>query len=314
MDDNTTIEKELLKTGVSRRDFMKYCGLITAALGMSAGAIPKIAEAVMRKKRPSVVWLHFAECTGCTEAFLRSTYPWVADVILDTISLDYHETIMAAAGQQAEEILEETIKKNKGNFIAVAEGAIPTGEGGIYGQIAGRTLLEIGRKVLIDSNPVAVICVGSCACFGGVQAAAPNPTEAKSVGEALNIKTINIAGCPPNAINIMATVMHYLLLKKFPDLDEYNRPLFAYGQSVHDQCPRRAHFDNEEFVEEFGDEASMKGWCLRQLGCKGPETFNNCPSVKFNDGTGWPIEAGHPCIGCSEPGFWDSLSPFYEAE
>ncbi|MBW2090646.1 MAG: hydrogenase small subunit [Deltaproteobacteria bacterium] len=314
MGDKNTIEQRLRQTGVSRRDFMKYCGLVTAALGMSSTAIPKVAEAVMGKRRPSVVWLHFAECTGFTEAFFRTTYPWAADIILDAVSLDYHETIMTAAGYQAEEILEKTITENKGEFIAVVEGAIPTKDAGMFGRIANRTCLEIGQKVLVDSNPVAVLCVGSCACFGGVQAAEPNPTGAKSVGEALGIKTINLSGCPPNSINMAATVMHYLLLEKLPDLDEYNRPLFAYGKSVHDQCPRRSHFDNDEFVREFGDEASMKGWCLRQVGCKGPETFNNCPTVKFNDGTSWPIEAGHPCIGCAETDFWDTLSPFYEAE
>ncbi|MBW1709423.1 MAG: hydrogenase small subunit [Deltaproteobacteria bacterium] len=314
MDDKNTIEKKLSEIGVSRRDFMKFCGLVTTALGLSAAAIPRVAEAIMIKKRPPVVWLHFAECTGCTEAFFRSTYPWAAEIILDTISLDYHETIMTAAGYQAEEILDKTIRENKGNFIAVVEGAIPTKDNGIYGRMGGRTFLEIGRKVLVDSNPIAVLCVGNCASFGGLQAAAPNPTEAKSVGEALDLKTINISGCPPNAINIVATMVHYLLLEKLPALDEYNRPLFAYGKSVHDQCPRRSHFDNEEFVQEFGDEAAMQGWCLRQVGCKGPETFNNCPIVKFNDGTSWPVEAGHPCIGCAEPEFWDALSPFYEGE
>ena len=312
MGDNRTIDERLLEKGVSRRDFMKYCGFIAAALGLSSSWLQRMAEAIMTKKRPSVVWLHFAACTGCTESFIRSTYPWVREIILDTVSLDYHETVMAAAGHQAEEVLQKTIRENKGNFIAIAEGAIPTKEGAIYGRIGGRPFLELGRKVLVDARPMTVICVGTCASFGGVQAAVPNPTGAKSVGEALGIRTINISGCPPNAINMVATVVHYLLLGKLPALDDFGRPLFAYRETIHDQCPRRKHYEKDEFIQEFGDEGAMRGWCLRQVGCRGSDTYNNCPTVKWNDGTSWTVEAGHPCIGCSQPDFWDSMSPFYK--
>jgi NiFe hydrogenase small subunit HydA len=161
MDDNRSIEERLLEMGVSRRQFMKYCGFVAATLGLSATWLPKIAEAIVTQKRPSVVWLHFAECTGCTESFIRSSYPWVREIILDTVSLDYHETIMAAAGHQAEEVLQNTIKKNKGKFIAIVEGAIPTKDNGIYGRIGGRSFLEIGKEVLVDAKPIAVICVGA---------------------------------------------------------------------------------------------------------------------------------------------------------
>jgi [NiFe] hydrogenase small subunit len=147
---------------------------------------------------------------------------------------------------------------------------------------------------------------------GGVQAAKPNPGGYVGVGDALGVKTLNIPGCPPNPINFVGTVVNYLLLGKLPALDNLGRPVFAYGNTIHDKCPRRSHFENDEFVEEFGSEEAAMGYCLYQLGCRGPETFNNCPIVKFNDGTSWPVEAGHPCIGCSEPNFWDSMSPFYE--
>jgi [NiFe] hydrogenase small subunit len=132
------------------------------------------------------------------------------------------------------------------------------------------------------------------------------------VGEAIGIKTVNIAGCPPNPINFVGTVVNYLLLGKLPALDDLGRPLFAYGKTVHDQCPRRGHFEMGEFVTEFGSEEAKMGYCLYEMGCKGPDTFNNCPTAKFNDGTSWPVEAGHPCIGCSEPNFWDKMSPFFK--
>ena len=132
------------------------------------------------------------------------------------------------------------------------------------------------------------------------------------MGEALGIKTVNIAGCPPNPINFVGTVVNYLLLGKLPALDSLGRPLFAYGQTIHDNCPRRGHFENGEFVTEFGSKEAAEGYCLYKVGCRGPETYNNCGIVKFNDGTSWPVQAGHPCIGCSQPDFWDKFTPFYQ--
>jgi [NiFe] hydrogenase small subunit len=298
--------------GISRRDFMKFCGMLTATMGLSSSFIPKVAEVFAQpKQRPPVIWLHFAECTGCSEAVLRSMYPWIDELLLDVISMEYHETIMAAAGHQAEENLKGAVEKYKGKFICVVEGAIATAFNGAYGKIGGRTFLEIANEVC--KQALAVICIGTCSSYGGVQAAAPNPGGYKGVGEALGIKTVNIPGCPPNPINFVGTVVNYLLLGKLPELDQVGRPLFAYGKTIHDTCPRRSHFENDEFVKEFGSKEAEMGYCLYQVGCKGPDTYNNCAIVKYNDGAGWPIGAGHPCIGCSEPNFWDKMAPFFKA-
>jgi [NiFe] hydrogenase small subunit len=202
------------------------------------------------------------------------------------------------------------VKKYACKFICVVEGAIATKFDGGYGKIAGRTFLDIAKEVI--PKAAGVICIGSCSGFGNIPAAKPNPGGYKSVGEALGIKTVNIAGCPPNPVNFVGTVVNYLLLGKLPALDDLGRPLFGYGKSIHDQCPRRSHFENEEFVEQFGSEEAAMGYCLYKMGCRGPETYNNCPVAKFNDGTSWPVEAGAPCIGCSEPKFWDNFTPFYE--
>jgi [NiFe] hydrogenase small subunit len=237
-------------------------------------------------------------------------YPWIDELVLEILDIEYHETIMAAAGHQAEEQLKSAVAKYKGKFICVVEGAIATKYNGGYGKVGGRTFLEIGKEVCTQA--AGVICIGSCSAFGNIQAAAPNPGGYVSVGEALGIKTVNIAGCPPNPVNFVGTIVNYLLFGKLPDLDNLGRPLFAYGKTIHDQCPRRSHFENDEFVEVFGSEEAAAGYCLFKVGCRGPETFNNCPIAKFNDGTSWPIQAGHPCIGCSEPGFWDKFTPFYE--
>jgi [NiFe] hydrogenase small subunit len=303
--------ERLEEKGVSRRDFMRYCTFLTATMGLSVSYVPKVAEVFAApRERPPLIWLHFGECTGCSEGLLRTIYPYVDELVLEILSVEYHETIMAAAGQQAEDQLHAAMKKYAGKFICVVEGSIATKFNGGYGKIAGRSFLDIAKEVVPQA--AATIAIGSCASWGGIPAAKPNPGGYKGVGAALGMKVINIPGCPPNPINLVGTVVNYLLLGKLPDVDSMGRPKFAYGQLIHDRCPRRGHFENEEFVEEFGSKEAAMGYCLYKLGCRGPETYNNCPVAKFNDGTSWPVEAGHPCIGCSQPDFWDTMTPFYE--
>lgn len=303
--------EKLKKKGVSRREFMKFCTALTATMGLSSSFVPKMADVfAATTERTPVIWLHFGECTGCTESILRTTYPWIDEVLFDILSIEYLQTVMAASGHQAEENLHNAVEKYNGKFICVVEGSIATKFGGAYGKVGGRTFLEIAKDVC--PKAAAVVSIGTCASFGGIPAAAPNPGGYKGVGDALGIKTVNIPGCPPNPINLIGTIVNFLLLGKLPDLDEKGRHLFAFGKTIHDQCPRRSHFENEEFVEEFGSEEAALGYCLYKVGCKGPDTYNNCPIAKFNDGTSWPVEAGHPCIGCSEPDFWDEMTPFYE--
>ncbi len=303
---NTTLDPQ-----VSRRGFLKGCTIAAAALGLSETMVPKLVEAATSSHRPPVVWLHFQECTGCTESLLRASHPDIARLILDVISLDYHETVMAAAGHQAEEILHEAVDKNAGKFILVVEGAIPTAAGGIYCKVAGKTAMDTLAE--IAPKAAAIISMGTCASFGGIQAAAPNPTGAVGVKDLVSgTPVINIPGCPPNPVSFLGTVLHYLTFKRLPQLDSLNRPLFAYGRRIHDHCERRPHFDEGRFAEQFGDEFHKAGYCLYKVGCKGPETFSNCPAVRFNDVDVWPVSVGHGCAGCTEPNFWDTMTPFYE--
>jgi len=306
---------QLEHKGVSRRDFLKFCSFVSATMGLAPSMTPKVAEALTAPQRPPVVWLSFSECTGCPESLLRTTYPWIDELLLEIISLDYSETVMAASGQAAEDALHATVKKYPGKFICVVDGAIPTADNGIYGMINGKTMIEIAKEIC--PKALANICIGTCSSFGGVAAAKPNPTGAKdlesALGSALTTPVVKIPGCPPNGINLVATIVNFLLFGKLPDLDTKKRPLFAYGKTIHDTCPRRSHYEMGEFVTEFGSKEAALGYCLFQLGCKGPETYNNCAIVKWNDGTSWPVQAGHPCIGCSEPDFWDKMSPFYKS-
>jgi hydrogenase small subunit len=303
---------ELLRErGVSRRDFLKFCSAMTAAMALPATFAPKVAQALDEVKRPPLVWLEFQDCAGDTEALLRSANPTVGELVLDILSVDYHETIMAAAGHQAEAALEKTITDYRGKYICVVEGAIPMKDGGVYGCVGGRTHLDRARQVC--GGALATIAVGTCATYGGIPAAVPNPTGAVGVREAVPGATvINLPGCPVNADNLTATVVHYLVFGKIPALDGHGRPLFAYGKRIHDNCERRPHFDAGQYVEHWGDEGHRKGFCLYRMGCKGPATFHNCPTQRYNDKTSWPVGSGHGCAGCSEPAFWDTMGPLYK--
>ncbi len=289
---------------VSRRDFLKFCGLVAASLGLPMGAGVQIAEAVAALKRPPVIWLSGQECTGCTETLLRSTHPTVDHLILDLISLDYHEALSTPAGHLAEEAKKKSMEENQGKFILVVDGAIPLKDGGIYCQIGGRPVVDILKETA--AKAAAVVAIGSCASWGGIPSASPNPTGAVSAQEALGekFKVINIPGCPPNPYNFLATVLYFVTFKKLPALDDKARPMFAYRRLIHEGCERRPHFDAGRFALEFDDDGHRRGWCLYKLGCKGPETYNNCPAVLFGDvgARSWPVGTGCPCFGCSEKG------------
>lgn len=302
----------LLSHGVHRRDFLKFCSVMAGTLVLPDRYVNQIANALETTIRPPVIWLNFQDCAGNTESFLRANNPNVADLVLDILSIDYQEVIMAAAGHQAEAARRDTMERHKGQYIMVVEGSIPTGEEGIYCCVAGHTAEHILAEVAADA--AAIIAVGTCSAYGGIPAAAPNPTGAKGVQDLVAGTTpiINLPGCPMNVPNLSATIVHYLTFGSWPALDQFNRPLFAYGSRIHDDCERRAHFDAGQFVEEWGDEAHRKGWCLYKMGCKGPETSHNCSIVRWNDGTSWPIAAGHGCVGCAEPNFWDSMGGLYE--
>jgi hydrogenase small subunit len=308
---DSSLRRELAARGVSRRDFMQFCAGMAALLGLPRSAAANIANALETKPKPTLVWLEFQDCAGNTESFLRASKPSAAEVILDLLSVDYHETIMAAAGKRAEEALAKAIADNKGKYIVVIEGSIPFGAGGAYCTIGGRSAVDIAREVC--EHAMAVVAVGTCAAFGGLPAAAPNPTTATSVEDAVpGIETlINLPACPVNAENLTALVTYFLTYNKWPATDRLHRPLFAYGKSIHDACERRAHFDAGQYVEQWGDAGHRAGFCLYKMGCKGPATFQNCPNVGWNDNTNWPIGCGHPCIGCAEPAFWDRMTPFY---
>lgn len=305
------LPEALESRGISRRDFVSFCSAMLATLALPQRYLGAVENALTKTTRPIVVWLEFQDCTGNTESVLRSSDPPVADIVLDLLSWEYHETIMAGAGKQAESALHRVVTEEKGKYIAIVEGSIPIADGGVYCTIGGRSALDIATEVC--NNSAVNIAVGACAWDGGIVRASPNPTGAVGLQQAVpGINIVNLGGCPHNIANTTAVLVHYLTFKKLPPLDQYNRPLFAYGNVIHDQCERRAHYDAGRFVEAWDDEGSRKGWCLYKMGCKGPDATYNCPTVRWNQGTSWPVKSGHGCIACASPRFWDTMSPFYK--
>ncbi|MCF4007182.1 hydrogenase small subunit [Corynebacterium uropygiale] len=310
------LRDNLIARGVSRRDFMKMCGALASVYAVGspalAGGFEAQAEEIEQKlgdvRKPNVVWLQLQECTGCMESVLRSGGTTIEELVLNLLSVNYNELVMAAAGHAADHAMEEI---NAAEHILVVNGSVPVKENGIYCMIGGKTAEQVLREAAEHAS--VILAVGACAVYGSVQAAKPNPTGAVGVDEIITDKpVINVSGCPPIGDVITATITYLLTHGKPPEVDAEGRPLFAYDQRIHDSCPRRAHFDAGQFVRSFDDEGARNGWCLYKVGCKGPSTFSPCPIIQWNLRSGWPIGQGHPCIGCTEKDFFDRFTPFYD--
>ncbi|NNK82329.1 MAG: hydrogenase small subunit [Flavobacteriaceae bacterium] len=305
-----TYYESIKKQGYSRRDFMKFSAFIAAYMGLESTMIGQVAKALETTPRLPVIWEHFQECTCCSESFIRSDHPIVADIILDKISLDYTQTLMAASGHQAEAAKHDTMKKYKGEYILCVEGSVPMGDDGNYCCIAGKS----AKDTLIEAaeGAKAIIAWGSCAASGCVQAAKPNPTKATPIHKIIKNKPIiRVPGCPPIGEVMAGVIVHVVTFGRLPELDKQGRPKAFYAKRVHDSCYRRPYYDAGLFAQSFDDQNAKDGYCLYKVGCKGPLTYNSCGTIKWNNGVSYPIQSGHGCIGCSEDGFWD-FGPFYE--
>jgi len=267
------------------------------------------------------IWFQASACSGCVVAVLNGAAPSVRDLIVDQIapghhvSLRFQQTVMAGAGEVALEILAATEQAKEG-YLLVVDGALPTAAGGRFGLAAkkGAHSTMHARALELAKAASAIVALGTCAAYGGMHAAAPNPSGCVSVSQALadaGIKrpVINIPGCPPHPDWFTGTVAHALLfgLPGPDELDGAGRPKRFYGRLLHDLCPRRGDFEAHKFASAIGEPG-----CLYELGCKGPWTHADCPEREFNHGVNWCVKAGSPCHGCVEPFFPDVSCPIYE--
>lgn len=298
----------LSSRGVTRRDFMKLCGTIAVAAGLGELATPRVAQALedsvigaTEGNLYPVIWIEGASCTGCTESFAQVESPDPASIILEMISLNYSETLSAAAGWSMEEAKEQTIEA--GNYILVYEGAVLEGWDGQALRVANKPGTEHLEEAAANAN--AVVAVGSCAVNGGWMGAKPNSSDACGVQQYLekvgiDVPIVNIPGCPVNPEWLVSVLVEVVLMNELPELNKDNKPAAIFDQTVHDNCERRGHFENGEFVYQFGSEEEALGYCLYPLGCKGPQTKANCGVVMWNNRRSWCVQAGTPCIGCCE--------------
>jgi hydrogenase small subunit len=297
------------KRNLSRRSFMKTCMAVTGILGLPPLMLPEVVAAAEKNPLPPVIWLHGHECTGCDEAFVRSQSPLASDVVLNLISLEYMDVLSAAAGEPLEKHLSETMKKYSGQYLLAVEGAVPLADDGTYCMVGGKPFVENLKEVA--KGAAAIIEVGSCASWGGIQAAKPNPTKSVSVSDVISGKPIiKVPGCPPIPEVLTGVIMHYLLFGQIPPLDSKGRPKQFFGNRIHDTCYRRAFFDSGMFVEKFDDAGAKAGWCLYKMGCRGPEAYNSCGNMRWWNGLSYPIQSGAPCVACASNNFWDN-DPFY---
>lgn len=305
-----TVGQLLSAHGVSRRAFLQFCSVLASMLALPAGSGRAMAQALAASPRQSVIWLSFQECTGCTESITRSDSPSLEGLIFDLISLDYHHTLQAASGEAAEAAREAAMKANAGKYLVLVDGSIPGKDTAFYSTIAGVSNHDMLLETVRDA--AAVVAVGTCAAFGGLPVAQPNPTGARSVMDLVRDKpVVNVPGCPPIPVVMTGVIAHFLTFGTLPELDAKGRPKAFYGETIHDRCYRRPFYEQGKFAHSFDDEGARRGWCLYELGCKGPTTYNACATTKWNGHTSFPIESGHGCLGCSEPDFWDKGS-FYK--
>ena len=273
-----TLGEHLEASGVSRREFLEFCGQMAVLLGLTEMAAPRVAAALEGVKRPVVIWIQLQECTGCVESILRSGEPSIGELILNLVSLDYSHTLMAASGTAAEAALAASMKANMGEYLLVVTGSVPLAEDGIYTTMGGRTAKDV--LVEVAAGAKAIFAVGACAHWGSVQAAKPNPTGAVGVGDVIKDKPIvHLTGCPPIAETITATLVHYLTFGGIPALDSDGRPLFAYGARIHDQCPRRANFDAGQYVEALRRRRRPPGLVPVQGGLQGAGDLQPLPDL-----------------------------------
>ncbi|MCJ7569076.1 MAG: hydrogenase small subunit [Anaerolineales bacterium] len=299
---------------ISRRDFLKYCGATAGALGLTASGFARLQEVLALEGGQPVVWLQGQNCTGCSVSLLNTIhYMTIDELLLNTIDLEFHSTVMAAAGDLAVSAAEAAL--STGGYVLVVEGAIPTAEEGRYCYLwPGMTALDGVRA--FSENAAAILAVGTCAAYGGIPAGDPNPTGAMGVSDILDGKpVVNLPGCPAHPDWIVGTIAHLLAYGEVLPLDSKGRPKAYYQRTVHSDCPNQKHHAQNFFAGELSEAG-----CLSKLGCQGQWTGADCPVRKWNSGgageygVNWCIEARNPCQGCTEPDFPDGKSPLYTLE
>lgn len=281
--------------------------LLTEGKAFTARRIAEEAREMIKNKsarKINAIWLEVTGCSGNIISLLNSENPGLYDLLTDIINFTFNNTLMGAEGEFAFEKFLETLDTE---FILLVDGAISTKENGLYTIVAnykGKMITALEAIKMAGEKAKYVVAVGTCASYGGISAAKPNPSESKSVQEVLNHPVIRLPGCPCHPDWVVGTIAH-LVSYGVPELDADGRPLLFYGVTIHDNCTRRGFFDKGMFAQKLGEEG-----CMFKLGCRGPITRTDCPRRNWNGYVNWPIGVNTNCIGCAQPHFPDGMAPF----
>lgn len=303
--------EQWVEMGITRRDFLRATLVIGAAFGLDSAGLTKLVGEADAKETAAggvpVLWLQGQACTGCSISLLNSIYYTTIDQLaINTLDINYHPNLTAAAGNMAVAQIESTYRQ--GGYVLVLEGAIPTGSGGKFCNLwPGMTFDKAVERYA--ARAAFIMGVGTCACYGGIPAAAPNPTAAKGLADYYGTKrVVKIPGCPIHPDWVVGTVAYILAHGAAPALDAYGRPTGFFGRRLHDNC----YLKETEEAHRPG-----QGGCTKEMGCRGPVTYCDCNQRFWNagasgaKGVNWCSGAGATCIGCTQNNFPDGMSPFY---
>ncbi len=304
---------------ITRRDFLKWMLASGVAIGVGEMGVTKATQFIASLKYTPVIWLQAAGCSGCTISFLNMVQnnvdevPTVDKLLLDSIDLKYHNTLMAASGKEAMEILDAETRLNDSNYILIVEGGIPTVQNGIHcviGEKNGKPLTALQALKDFALTAKHIIAIGTCSSFKGVAGAGTNPTGVNSVegilGSDYTSRIINLPGCPVHPYIIGETIVK-LLIGETITKDSKKRPLSLYStKKLHDSvdgknnCPLKGRSKTSKL--------GVCGSCFDELGCKGKEDETRVSCYTKYWGLDWTntkgcLGAGNMCIGCSNPNF-----------
>lgn len=296
---------------LGRREFLKLIlqgAVYGNLLNILCPPLKKSLAAGEVTKLPTI-WLETGTCTGDSISLDNIWTPEIKDVLYTLLDWRYDWLLMQSQSETAVKVLYDTAEKLAGQYVLIVQGTIVKRDGGNYNHVLyheGRLITGMDLVRQLGLKARYVVAFGTCATFGGVVAAHPNPSQSVGVQKILPEKrVINVSGCPTHPDWIMGTLLHLILYGE-PELDKFGRPLMFYGETVHNNCPRRHFYDQGFFATAIGQKE-----CLYRVGCKGPVTYADCPVRHWNDRLNWPIGCNSPCIGCTEPGFPDQMEPFH---
>ena len=266
----------------------------------------------------SVLWFQGGACSGNTMSFLNAEEPSVVDLIVDFgLDLIWHPSLGMELGDHAKRIFEDCASGAREMDIFVFEGTVIEGPNGTG---LMQTFADRPMKDWVDDLAAAagiVVAIGDCACWGGIPANPPNPTDSTGLQfhkrgkggylgpdfvSKAGLPVINIPGCPAHP-DWITQILVALATGRAGDiaLDSLHRPETFFKSFTQTGCTRVQFFEYKQDTAEFG-EGTRTGCLFYEFGCRGPMTHSPCNRILWNRQSS-KTRAGMPCIGCTEPEF-----------